>query len=302
MAATVTSFSLIILCGILVAIMVMAGVLVASDAKKRGMNSLGWGLVAAFGPFLIGVIIYLVSRQPIVDYNCSNCGEDVDKDANICPHCGSKFGTKCAKCGFTLNPSWSSCPNCGEGIEEKAAKVVPAIKKSKSNGFIIVLSVIISVVLFGIVFVLPKFSILMSNEYTYSGTGFTGNIGMGNITKEDLSVNEDIAKWINDCSEAKEDVCVLISKSTGDGIIYLKGMDELCELSGDFEYRSDGKLDIVLTPITYGVKNEYGFDFYAFKGDLDYDINIKANLPDEFDADVNVTYTDADISMNTWNR
>ena len=120
----VSSINVLSVFFIVIAIMVIAGVFVANDAKKRGMNPVGWGLVAAFGPFLIGVIVYLVSRQPIVEFSCSNCGEGVDKDVNICPHCGNSINNKCSKCGFKLESTWSSCPNCGENVEKSIAKII----------------------------------------------------------------------------------------------------------------------------------------------------------------------------------
>jgi hypothetical protein len=185
-------------------------------------------------------------------------------------------------------------------VENSASKIVPTYKKSKSSTFAIVLIGIIAIILVTTVSVIPE--LFMTYEQGYSGSGETGYIGMGNITKEDLSVNENIAKWINDCSEADEDVCVLISKKSGTGIIYLKGVDELCELNVDMDYTTRDELNMILTVEPYGVKNNYGFDFYVFEADFDYELNLTVNLPDEHKADVNITYTDRDISRNSWRR
>ena len=44
----------------------VAGFWVATDAKKRGMNSVVWGIFT-FLVFIIGLPVYLISRKPLLE-------------------------------------------------------------------------------------------------------------------------------------------------------------------------------------------------------------------------------------------
>jgi len=37
-----------------------------TDAKKRGMNDVLWAVIAFFGCFPVGFLIYLIARKPAV--------------------------------------------------------------------------------------------------------------------------------------------------------------------------------------------------------------------------------------------
>ncbi len=300
MNTAVVGISVIGVLIIIAVIMIVSGILVSADAKKRGMNPVAWGLIAAFAPVLIGVIVYLVSRQPVVEFVCSKCGEPVIKGENVCPKCNSVFIGKCENCGYVLNPSWKICPNCGEGVKEDGARLVKEYKKSNSIIMVIVLVLIIAVSLIFIGVRVPKS--LFGDSYSYYGSNASGSIGMGNITKEELSVNKDIGAWIKECDSSSKEVFVLISKTEGIGIVYLKEVKTLCKLSVDLEYNVDGEFNIYLTAVDSGVENKYGFDFYVFEADMNYDINIEANLPNSSVADVEITYTEASIGVDTWKK
>ena len=44
----------------------LGGYWVATDAKKRGMNPVGWGLFTFF-LLIIGLPVYLISRKPLLE-------------------------------------------------------------------------------------------------------------------------------------------------------------------------------------------------------------------------------------------
>jgi hypothetical protein len=46
---------------------------------------------------------------------CENCGAEVKRDAETCPHCGMSFATvRCRRCGFAGEPRLfaAGCPAC----------------------------------------------------------------------------------------------------------------------------------------------------------------------------------------------
>jgi len=52
-----------------------------------------------------------------IAYLCGKCGKEVEKDANVCIHCGAKLGKiKCPFCYFTGTVEdfkYDTCPKCG---------------------------------------------------------------------------------------------------------------------------------------------------------------------------------------------
>jgi RNA polymerase subunit RPABC4/transcription elongation factor Spt4 len=87
------------------------------DAQKRGMNPWLWTLVAAFVPYLIGFVIYFVTRKPL-PLPCLNCGQGTPLDAVHCPHCGHALKAKCAACGTVVEKDHRFCPSCGKAIQD----------------------------------------------------------------------------------------------------------------------------------------------------------------------------------------
>jgi predicted amidophosphoribosyltransferase len=49
---------------------------------------------------------------------CPECGEEMDPDASICPHCGAEFGFYCPECDQEIPADATVCPHCGAELDE----------------------------------------------------------------------------------------------------------------------------------------------------------------------------------------
>ncbi len=85
--------------------------LVFKDARKRGMDPYLWATVAAFVPFFLGIIIYLVVRSN-GRVTCDQCGEPIRSEYKVCPHCGHRLENLCPACAKPIAPGWKVCPHC----------------------------------------------------------------------------------------------------------------------------------------------------------------------------------------------
>ncbi len=82
------------------------------DAGRRGMNQWLWTIIAIFTPNLIGVIIYLVLRKPLLN-PCPGCGNMLEPQLLYCPRCGRQFKQKCPSCNAILALGDQFCGACG---------------------------------------------------------------------------------------------------------------------------------------------------------------------------------------------
>lgn len=96
-------------------IVLLIALIVYRDASKRGLDPWYWATIAAFVPFFIGVIIYILERKS-VKKTCLNCGEGLQADFKICPYCGQNQEISCEKCQKPVTPGWKLCPYCGAGL------------------------------------------------------------------------------------------------------------------------------------------------------------------------------------------
>ena len=85
---------------------------VNADAKRRGMNSLMWTLLAVLVPNAIGIILYFVLRDPVM-FPCGSCGQRIKAGYAFCPLCGARLGTACNACGRPVERGWVNCAYCG---------------------------------------------------------------------------------------------------------------------------------------------------------------------------------------------
>jgi hypothetical protein len=108
------------LVGVITAIAFTASVLlfmlgyVYRDAKRRGMHPGLWTLLVLIlsgGYFFIGLIIYLLVREPL-PYNCPQCATTVSARFNFCPNCKYNLHPACPQCQREVSDSDKFCPFC----------------------------------------------------------------------------------------------------------------------------------------------------------------------------------------------
>jgi RNA polymerase subunit RPABC4/transcription elongation factor Spt4 len=98
--------------GIIVAVYVLVIGYVYADAKRRGMRYGMWTLLAIFIPYMIGVILYFVLRDPMMK-PCPGCAQVLKSGYTFCPHCGTSLLPTCPNCGRAVEVGWANCPTCG---------------------------------------------------------------------------------------------------------------------------------------------------------------------------------------------
>lgn len=94
------------------------------DAKRRGMSPWLWTVIAIFVPYLAGVIIYFVLREPL-PFECPRCGRLVNAQFNFCPSCQCNLRPNCPNCRREIRSGDRFCPHCGLTLEA-AAPQAPA--------------------------------------------------------------------------------------------------------------------------------------------------------------------------------
>jgi hypothetical protein len=85
---------------------------VYSDARRRGMRYIVWTLLAIFIPNAIGIILYFILRDPLLE-PCPHCHAMVRHGYAFCPKCGGPLANACPKCRCAVEPGWSHCVSCG---------------------------------------------------------------------------------------------------------------------------------------------------------------------------------------------
>ena len=94
------------------------------DAKRRGMSPTLWTVIAIFLPYLVGVILYFVMREPL-PFECPRCGRLVNAQFNFCPACQCHLRPNCPNCRREIRTGDRFCPHCGMAIEAVAPAPVP---------------------------------------------------------------------------------------------------------------------------------------------------------------------------------
>jgi hypothetical protein len=104
-----------------VAVMLMLSVYVllvgyiVGDARRRGMRPLLWALLAIFIPNAIGIILYFILRDPLLQH-CSKCGSAAQASFTFCAVCGEALLRTCPGCHGAVQPGWSHCARCGASL------------------------------------------------------------------------------------------------------------------------------------------------------------------------------------------
>jgi Double zinc ribbon len=113
MLAVVTAIAIV------ASLFVMLMVYIGSDAKRRGMSPVLWVLVALLVPYLIGVILYFVVRDPL-PFKCPKCGATASAQFNFCPNCQFNLRPNCPQCRMGVRASDRFCPHCGFALHADA--------------------------------------------------------------------------------------------------------------------------------------------------------------------------------------
>jgi RNA polymerase subunit RPABC4/transcription elongation factor Spt4 len=82
------------------------------DAGRRGMNRLGWTLLAIFIPNGLGIVLYFVLRKALAP-NCPQCQAIVESGFGFCPCCCFRLTPVCAHCQHIVHINDKFCPYCG---------------------------------------------------------------------------------------------------------------------------------------------------------------------------------------------
>jgi hypothetical protein len=90
------------------------------DAKRRGMNATLWTLLVILVPYLIGVIIYFLMREPL-PYNCPQCGAALSARFNFCPSCKYNLRPACPHCRHEVRAGDKYCPHCAQELKGSTA-------------------------------------------------------------------------------------------------------------------------------------------------------------------------------------
>jgi hypothetical protein len=85
------------------------------DAKRRGMRYVMWTLLAIFVPYVIGILLYFILRDPLPS-DCPNCHSPVLAKFAFCPNCGTGVRPSCPQCGKSIERGWANCGYCGTKV------------------------------------------------------------------------------------------------------------------------------------------------------------------------------------------
>lgn len=198
--ATVILLSVMMLA--LVAIPVLIGTYVYRDAKKRAMNAALWTLIALLAPGFIGLIIYLIVRSEVSDFNCPQCSRQILESFSVCPYCGAMLTEKCQKCAFPLEAGWINCPQCGEPIpEEQRARQKTAVKKDKG-----LRGILIAVIAVPLLFcILMVGAIVCFTTQASISQGVVPEVSLSDVCEK----SPETKIWIDECNASGKGVYLL---------------------------------------------------------------------------------------------
>jgi len=94
------------------------------DAGRRGMNQVGWTLLAIFIPSAIGIILYLILRDPL-PVPCPSCQAPVGKELACCASCGATLRPACPECRRPSQDGWTHCGYCGAALRPATGAATP---------------------------------------------------------------------------------------------------------------------------------------------------------------------------------
>jgi len=92
---------------------------VNADARRRGMRYGLWTFLAIFIPNGIGIILYFVMREPLLQ-PCPRCGHMAGPGFVFCPQCGAELAPACPSCKRAIKADWKRCAYCGTQLSPQA--------------------------------------------------------------------------------------------------------------------------------------------------------------------------------------
>jgi hypothetical protein len=113
--ASLALFGIVTALGIPIACLMFLFGYINRDANRRGMHSALWTLLAIFVPYLIGVIIYFLLREPL-PFSCARCGGSASARFNYCPSCGYSFHPTCPQCKNEVCEGDRFCAHCSHTL------------------------------------------------------------------------------------------------------------------------------------------------------------------------------------------
>lgn len=85
-----TGIVYIIIVVMLLAISLGFAIPIGICASRRGMNPVGWGVLAFF-TWIVGLVLFLLNIQPVMnDMRCPFCGNLIPINHVFCPFCGHR--------------------------------------------------------------------------------------------------------------------------------------------------------------------------------------------------------------------
>ena len=85
------------------------------DAGRRGMNRALWTVIAVVITHGLGIILYLVLRQPLQSH-CPQCDAAVQSGFNFCPKCNHQLHPTCPHCQHPVLGNDVYCAYCGGAL------------------------------------------------------------------------------------------------------------------------------------------------------------------------------------------
>lgn len=104
------------------------------DAKRRGMHAGLWTilvLILSFSTFFIGLIIYLLVREPL-PFQCPQCATSVNARYNFCPSCKYNLHPVCQSCQREVADDDKFCPYCATELSHAPKATTEAVPGAAS--------------------------------------------------------------------------------------------------------------------------------------------------------------------------
>ncbi len=115
--------------GTVIACYILLIIYINRDAGRRGMNRLGWTLLAIFIPNGLGIVLYFVLRKALAP-KCPQCRAIVEAGYGFCPYCCFRLTPVCAHCQHTVHFNDKFCPYCGCELASGKAVSAPVSDQS----------------------------------------------------------------------------------------------------------------------------------------------------------------------------